>query len=158
MSERHPDATIQAILDRQDIHDLVVRYARALDTRNWDLLASCFVPDAVYQYPNGRSNSAAEVVQRCSNALTRLDATQHLLGNIEICLDGDTASTIVYFQAQHFLAGTPGGDTFIIAGTYRDRVVRTSQGWRIAQRDQDYTWMDGNRGVVARPESLSVPR
>lgn len=156
MSQRHPDPVVQAILDRNEVYDLVVRYARALDERNWELLESCFLPDAKYLYPNGSSGSAAEIVERCSNALTRLDASQHLLGNIEITVDGDTASTIVYFQAQHVKMGTPGGNTFIIAGSYRDRVVRTPGGWKIAQRDQAYAWMDGNPGVVARPESMSV--
>ena len=156
MTERHPDPVIQRLLDRNEVHDLVVRYARALDARDWDLLASCFVPEATYSYPNGGSSSRAEIVERCTRALTRLDASQHLLGNIEITVDGDSASTIVYFQAQHVLTGTPGGDCFIIAGSYRDTLRRTSDGWRITHRAQEYHWMDGNPGVVARPDSLSV--
>jgi 3-phenylpropionate/cinnamic acid dioxygenase small subunit len=156
VTERHPDPVIQGILDRNEIHDLVVRYARALDARDWALLESCFVPGASYSYPNGGSSSRAEIVERCTRALTRLDASQHLVGNIEITVDGDSASTIVYFQAQHVLKGTPGGDCFIIAGSYRDTLARTPEGWRITHRSQDYAWMDGNPGVVARPDSLSV--
>lgn len=152
VTDRHPDPVIQSIVDRHAIHDVIVRYARALDTRDWALLDRCFVPDARYTYPGGESNSAAEVIERCDRALTRLDASQHLLGNIEIELDGDTARTKTYFQAQHVITGTPGGDTFIIAGSYADTFSRTPEGWRIIHRHQEYAWMDGNPGVVARPK------
>jgi len=149
--DRHPDPVVQGILDRNAVYDLSVKYARALDTHDWDLLESLFLPDAVYTYPGGESNTSGAVIDRCANALTRLDASQHLLGNIEVEVDGDTASARTYFQAQHVKAGTPGGDNFIIAGTYVDRAVRTPDGWRIAHRTQTYTWRDGNPAVVIRP-------
>lgn len=152
MTDRHPDPAVQAILDRNAVYDVIVRYARALDTRDWALLERCFVPDARYTYPGGESNDAASVVARCDTALTRLDASQHLLGNIEIELDGDTAHTKTYFQAQHVKRGTEGGDHFIIAGSYSDTFSRTADGWRIIHRHQEYAWMDGNPGVVARPK------
>ena len=153
MAERHPDPVVQGILDRQAIYDLCVRYARALDTRDWALLEGLFLPDARYTFPGGESNTSRAVVDRCENALTRLDASQHLLGNIEVVVDGDRATTVVYFHAQHVKAGTPGGDLFVIAGSYCDVVVRTPSGWRIAHRTQTYTWRDGNPAVVMGPAS-----
>ena len=131
---------------------MIVRYARALDSRDWALLERCFVPDARYTFPGGESNDSASVVSRCSGALTRLDASQHLLGNIEIEVEGDTARTRTYFHAQHVKKGTEGGDCFVIAGSYQDTFVRTVDGWRINHRHQEYSWMDGNPGVVARPK------
>ncbi len=130
-----------------------MRYARALDTHDWALLERLFVADARYTFPGGESDTVSAIVDRCANALTRLDASQHMLGNIEVVVDGDTATTIVYFQAQHVKLGTPGGDLFIIAGTYCDVAVRTPDGWRIAHRTQTYTWRDGNPAVVMRPPS-----
>jgi SnoaL-like domain len=46
--------------------------------------------------------------------------------------------------------GRPGGDTYIIAGSYTDTLARTSGGWKIAERVQVYLWRDGNRAVVSR--------
>jgi len=65
-------------------------------------------------------------------------------------VDGDTARSVCYFQAQHVRAGAPGGETYIIAGSYADTLTRTAGGWRIAERVQAYIWRDGNRAVVAR--------
>ena len=68
----------------------------------------------------------------------------------DVQLDGDTARATSYFQAQHVRAGTPGGDTYIIAGSYSDTLARTPGGWKIAERVQVYLWREGNRAVVRR--------
>ena len=65
-------------------------------------------------------------------------------------VDGDTARSVCYFQAQHVRAGTAGGERYIIAGRYADTLARTADGWKITERIQAYLWRDGNRAVVAR--------
>lgn len=143
------DAAVQRLIDRQDIADLCSRYTFALDTRDWDLLASCFVSSPVFVHPGGRLQGFPEILARTSAALTPLTATQHLLGNVVVQVDDDTAASTCYFQAQHVRSGTIGGDTYVIAGSYRDLLVRTAEGWRIAERVQTYMWREGNRRVVA---------
>jgi uncharacterized protein (TIGR02246 family) len=141
---------LQRLVDRQEIADLCVRYTSALDTRDWQRLASCFTADPVFVHPGGRLEGFPAILARTSAALDPLDATQHLLGNVVVAVEGDTATATSYFQAQHVRAGTPGGDTYLIAGSYADTLVRTAEGWRIAERVQEYMWRDGNRAVVAR--------
>jgi 3-phenylpropionate/cinnamic acid dioxygenase small subunit len=138
------------LADRQEIAELCARYAAALDSRDWALLESCFTPSPVFVYPGGRLEGFAAIGRRTSAALTPLTATQHLLGTHVADVDGDTARSVCYFQAQHVRAGTPGGETYVIAGSYTDTLVRTAGGWKIAERVQAYTWRDGNRAVVAR--------
>ena len=88
MAERHPDPVVQGLLDHQEVYRLCVRYARALDTHDWALLERLFVADARYTFPGGESDTVSAIVDRCANALTRLDASQHMLGNIEVVVDG----------------------------------------------------------------------
>jgi uncharacterized protein (TIGR02246 family) len=142
--------SLQVLADRQEIADLVARYARALDQHDWDGLAACFLPDAQYRYPGGQLDGAEAIVERCRNALEPLTASQHLIGTVLTSVDGDEGTANSYFQAQHVRAGTAGGDIFAIGGAYDDRVVRTPEGWRIAEREQTYTWTDGNPKVVGR--------
>lgn len=142
--------TLQTLLDRQAIAELCVQYTFALDAKNWALLESCFAPDPVFVHPGGRLAGFDEILGRTSAALTPLDRTQHLLGNIDVEVDGDTGRASTYFHAQHVRAGTPGGDLYVIAGRYEDAVVRTDAGWRIRERVQSYLWRSGNRAVVAR--------
>ena len=144
---------LKALVDRQEIADLCVRYTYALDRRDWDGVRACFTDVPVFTHPGGRVDGGAGIVGRARGALDQLDASQHLLGNVLVELDDedeDAATSVCYFQAQHVRAGATGGNTYLIAGSYRDRLVRTSRGWRIAHRDQVYLWCDGNRGVVQR--------
>jgi len=144
------DDRLQTLVDRQEIADLCARYMTALDTKDYDGLRKCFVADAVFIHPGGRLEGFDAILARTSAALTPLDATQHLLGNLVVTVDGDRARSTCYFHAQHVRAGTPGGDTYIIAGQYADTLRRTDDGWRITERVQTYIWRDGNRAVVAR--------
>jgi 3-phenylpropionate/cinnamic acid dioxygenase small subunit len=144
------DADVQRLIDRQEIADLCVRYTYALDTKDWALFESCFTGTAVFVHPGGRLEGLEAIVDRSRGALTSLDASQHLLGNVVAEVDGDTARASSYFQAQHVRAGTPGGDTYIIAGSYTDTLARTASGWKITERVQAYLWRDGNRAVVKR--------
>ncbi len=140
----------QRLADQQEIADLCVRYTIALDTKDWALLESCFAPSPVFVHPGGRLEGFPAILERTKAALTPLTATQHLLGNIVVQVDGDTSRSRCYFQAQHVRAGTPGGETYIIAGRYADTLTRAARGWKITERVQTYIWRDGNRAVVAR--------
>ncbi len=141
---------VQRLTDQQEIADLCVRYTIALDTKDWALLAGCFAPSPVFVHPGGRLEGFPAILERTKGALTPLTATQHLLGNIVAQVDGDTARSMCYFQAQHVRVGTPGGETYVIAGRYADTLIRATDGWKIIERVQTYVWRDGNRAVVAR--------
>jgi 3-phenylpropionate/cinnamic acid dioxygenase small subunit len=143
-------AAMRRLADRQEIADLLARYTAALDTRDWGLLESCFAPEPVFVHPGGRLEGFPAILDRTRTALTPLTATQHLLGNIVAEVSGDTAQSVCYFQAQHVRVGTPGGETYIIAGRYADTLSRVAGGWKITERVQTYLWREGNRAVVAR--------
>ena len=59
---------------RMDIADLLSKYAQALDTRDWVLLASCFEQDAWADYGRlgGRQEGNAAIVAYCRTALEPL--------------------------------------------------------------------------------------
>jgi 3-phenylpropionate/cinnamic acid dioxygenase small subunit len=136
--------------DREQIHDLAVRYATALDNRNWELLRTCFLPDATGHYEGiGEVASYEEIERICRRALEPLDASQHILSNFVIDIHGDEADFTCYLHAQHVKTDAPGGPNFVIAGTYRDRHVKTSEGWRIARRELSTAWSEGNLQVIA---------
>jgi len=136
--------------DELEIRQLLARYANALDDRDWKRLASCFTPDATGDY--GRIAQLADyaaIEALCRRSLEPLDASQHLVGSVEVELSGDTARSRCALQAQHTRRGCEGGDHYTIGGTYRDELVRTSDGWRIRHRQLQVSWQDGNPRVVA---------
>jgi 3-phenylpropionate/cinnamic acid dioxygenase small subunit len=140
---------IEELLDHQAVVDVCVRYAAALDRRDWDLFRTCFTPDAGGDYAGIGVLEGYEDFERvCRGALEPLAASQHLLGNFEVTVAADEAGATCYFQAQHVKPWTAGGDNYIVAGTYTDRHVRTLHGWRIAHRRLEVTWTEGNPAVL----------
>jgi hypothetical protein len=56
--------TLAAIVDRLAIQDLLVRYCKAIDTKDWALLDTCFADDAHVDYssnPGGKVGPYREV-------------------------------------------------------------------------------------------------
>ena len=136
--------------DREDIIDIAVAYTWALDTKQLELLRDVFLPDVTAMLRGVECNGIDAVIERIGGSILRLDATQHLVGNHQVTVDGDTATHRCHLQSQHVKAGTPGGDNYIVGGYYDDRLVRTPAGWRIAHRTMQQTWTEGNRDVVKR--------
>ena len=141
--------TPEQIVDRQAIVDVCVSYALALDSRDWVRLRACFTEDAVADYSGLGINEGYQAIERtCRAALEPLTASQHLLGNHLVIVDGDRARSTCYFQAQHVREGLPDGTHHIVAGRYDDRFVRTAVGWRISHRTLSVMWTSGNPAVL----------
>src|SRR5205807_818612 len=87
------ELTPREISDRLRIHDLLVVYATAVDTRDWDRIRTVFAEDAVLDYsvfggPRGTVDQAVEWLEK---TLARVPMTQHLITNVLVHLDTDTA-------------------------------------------------------------------
>ena len=144
------DPKLRELLDKQAITELLNRYGSALDDHDWERLRSCFTPDAVADYdPNAPNFEGYEAIEGlCRSMLGPLDASQHLIGNHEIEVDGDTARSRCYIRAQHVLSSCEGGQFLEVAGYYRDELARGPDGWRIHRRQMVVTWREGNPRVL----------
>ena len=144
---------LQALVDRAEIADLLALYSTALDSRDWARLGEVFLPDAVCDYGSlGHPQGVAEIAALVRGTIGDLDATQHLIGNVVVAVNGDEATADCYLISQHIRRDAPGGDHYFLGGRYSDRVVRTPAGWRIAHRTLHRMWATGNREVVRRPD------
>ena len=76
------DGDLRDVIDRQAVSDLLVRYVLALDSHDWEAVAGCFAPDAVFLHPGGQVAGPGAIVSRARAALEPLDGSQHLLGSI----------------------------------------------------------------------------
>lgn len=138
-------AGVRRLLDEAEIRDVATDYALALDTRDWDRLKACFTDDCVVEYEaSGDHEGRDAVAVACRAALEPLSCSQHFLSNFRISVDGDAATSLCYFTAQHVRDGR----TYLVAGTYTDELTRTVQGWRIARRRLAHTWESGDADVL----------
>ena len=145
------DPALRRLLDERSIVDVCIRYATAIDDRDWERLRSCFLPDAVGIYHADRTlHGADEIVETIRTAVTPLSRTQHLVGTFVVDVRGDEATSACHLHAQHVRTDVQGGEKYVIAGRYADRFARTQDGWRIRERRLDRWWTAGNPAVTAR--------
>jgi hypothetical protein len=125
---------LQTLLDERAIYRQLCRFAEAMDRREWGWLDEVMLENAEGEYGLGRRTSRAEIVAEMRSFLDDCGPTQHLLANVIIDVDGDTATSRAYVADMHVGLGDKAHLTFRTLGDYHDRWVRTAAGWRIAER------------------------
>jgi SnoaL-like domain len=120
------NSALQRLIDEKAIVDVTIAYCWAIDNHQWDILRNdVFLPDATAGL-GSELTGVESIVSRINAALGKLDASQHMVSNHQISIDGDTATCRCYLQAQHIRKAADGGPNYIVAGIYADRFVRTS--------------------------------
>lgn len=138
---------LQYLIDRQEISDLLTRYAAAVDQKDWDAYRAIFTPDATIDYSavGGASGSLDEVVTFLAESMVLFSASQHLIANEEVSIDGDSATVrAMFFNPMQFAA--PEGETgafFTLGGWYNHELTRTADGWRSTRLVEEFSWSNG---------------
>ncbi|OHV74320.1 nuclear transport factor 2 family protein [Pseudofrankia sp. BMG5.36] len=127
-------AAIRQLLDKQAIHEAIMRYCRGVDRADPDLISSAYHPDAVDDH--GRQCYTGATVGRGIVDLARSwKVSAHHVTNQLITLHGDeTAGCETYFMASQIIE-TEGDERLLLAlGRYVDRFERREGEWKIAHR------------------------
>lgn len=134
------DPVIQELVDKAGIREVMMRYARGIDRRDMDLIASTFTPDAYAKYGARESQGRDNVVRNLRASITRYDRSTHSMGNQEIQIDGDTA--VVETYALDYLLYTIEGTQYQSTGglRYEDKMVRHDGGWLVQHRVLQIDW------------------
>jgi hypothetical protein len=138
---------VAAITDRFAIDELLNRFARAIDTQQFDLLDEVFTPDAAIDYTRAGGIAGPflpDAKAWITGTMTAFTVCQHLIVNRDVVLDGDAARVHSYLYNP---LGAPAADgtlqMYFVGGYYADDLVRTAAGWRIAARVAEIAWSDG---------------
>jgi hypothetical protein len=130
--------------EQQAIVDVLVRCAAAFDGRDWAVLDGIFTPDATAYGAVGRE----AVVATVRSFLGGCGPSQHLLGNHHVLVEDDIARSVCKARVIHVGAGDRAQLTYECFGNYRDDLVRTEGGWRIAKREFEVTIALGDIAVL----------
>jgi 3-phenylpropionate/cinnamic acid dioxygenase small subunit len=119
--------------DRQDIADVLLRYATGIDRRDWPLFRTTFTDDCELDYGEiGKWNGVDAVTKFMDESHAKAGHTMHRLTNQVITVDGDRAEARTYVDGLIMAADNDSGVNAV--GFYDDGLVRSADGWRIAKR------------------------
>ena len=142
--------------DREEITELVARYADGVNRNDIEAWSTIWSEDAIYSLmgrlkKKGRDAIIALYVQ----TMESVESMVQLVHNGTIELDGDSATGRWYFSEQQ---GLGEGKNFFVIGVYQDRYVRTSEGWKFAERHLDLLYREPRSdelGATAFPFPVS---
>jgi uncharacterized protein (TIGR02246 family) len=140
---RRAAVTLEELATIHAIEQLKYRYTRAIDTKNWELLADCFAEDATSWYDGGkRSRQGRDSIVAMLHELMPDDFVgSHIAVHPEITLTGPVTATGIWRMQDivHYLTDNPvfshsdikAGEELTGAGYYYDEYVLTADGWKI---------------------------
>jgi hypothetical protein len=152
--------TIDDLLLRAEITDVLTRYCRGIDRGDVELIRSAYHPDSTEDHGNfhGLSHDyAAHIVAKleASGALG-----QHDFLNMTIERDGDDAALVeTHFWCVNPYTDPDGErDTALLAGRYLDRFEKRDGLWAIAARRVILDWSRAHVGADDWFGAVDYPR
>jgi hypothetical protein len=136
-----PPKSVEELLNHHAVCQLAKIYGLGLDLRDYRLARSAFADDAVAIGRDGPEPIDASLPKTYAVAES-FHATQHLIANQYVQLDGDTAEVWSYGVAHHKVAPGETRDEVIAGVQYRDRCRRQGGGWLIVERQVVLQWLD----------------
>ena len=144
--------TVDDLLARQEIADVIYRYARGIDRLDFEEVRSCYHPDA-YDDHGAFKGTVDEFLGAAKAFLPKWTATQHFMGNMLIEIDGDMAKAETYAVAYHRLEDANGsGKDDVMGIRYVDRFEKRNEDWKISHRVVVTEWrrVDPLKGARGR--------
>ena len=134
--------SVEELLAREEIHDVLKRYVRAVDRADAELMVSCYHDDGVDDHGMFRGPAAEFAEFVCGERSKRYEATHHFIAPPNVRVSGDRAFVDTYCIAHQISAPDVAGQRFdyIVGVRYVDRFERRAGRWLIAHRTAVFDW------------------
>ncbi|NNE75027.1 MAG: nuclear transport factor 2 family protein [Acidimicrobiales bacterium] len=127
--------------DRFELSQLAIRYAAAVDDRDFDAVGTLFAADGELIVETGAARQGRDAIVAAMRGIERYDATFHHLGQIQHWLAEDSSVRgEVYCIAHHFTATDGGTADRVMYIRYSDTFIREDGRWCFARRALRSTW------------------
>jgi ketosteroid isomerase-like protein len=128
---------LEELIAKQAIHELVLKYCRAINRKDYAALASLYHDDAVDDHGGMFSGTAKAYIEWLPGILEGMKVTSHRVSNHLITVQGDYAEGEVVTVAYHL---THDDQEIIIGGRYLDKYCRTNGVWQFSHRKIVLDW------------------
>ena len=136
------DAALRQLVERQAIEEVLLRYASAIDYKDYATLRTLFCDDIRGQYGDVVVNGGDELLQWIDDMTVDKTWQHHLLSVYHIDLVSDTeAEALTYHTSHQISRDTPDRASRIIA-RYQDKLRKVDGQWKIADKVMEIGWTD----------------
>jgi SnoaL-like domain len=132
---------VQLLLDREEIHDLAMRYADGVDRRDMEQVRSCFAADVeVVGWGGGFPDRDAMITYISGVAI--FHTTMHMFGNQYIAVDGERGHVDTYAMLTHHRDDPTGvtREMNVSGALYVEDLARRDGRWVITRRGGEPMW------------------
>lgn len=145
---------------RQAVRDAVTRVAHSIDFRRWDALRALYAERVTTDYTSLFGGDPQEqpgdaLIDGWRRMLSPLDATQHLLGPVDVRLQADAATAECHVRGYHFKTGAAGGDEWMVAGQWVIELMDRAGVWQITGMTLRTLYQTGNRDLLRQAAELA---
>jgi hypothetical protein len=133
-------AQLDSLAAAEGIRQCLYRLNRGIDRLDRDLLASAFHPDAQVHYGPIHDGPAAGFVEAALTFQRTQRESQHLLGNIAVTVEGDTAVAESYEVSRHVHDEQGVPVELVIGARCLDRLAHRDGTWAITDRVKVVDW------------------
>lgn len=140
------------LLDIVALRDLVMRYCRGIDRRDFTLVRGLYHDDAIDDHGTMFSGGPDEFVAWLPSAMAPWELTRHEVQNTVFAIDGDRAEGEIMVRAWH-RSRPPKRREFIVDGRYLDRYERRGGEWKFLHRSLVF-----DHGIVRAVDDESLAR
>ena len=155
-----------SLQDEAAIRRLMDLYGSGVDERAWDSWARIFDDPLETDFSQMNAAIAPATLSRDRHVagaravIGQFEATQHMITNIQVTLDGDRAHARAVMRAEHWIGGIRGNSRYTMFGVYENGFRRTPGGWVISRLTLRLSREEGNLDVwseaVRRAQAASA--
>lgn len=155
MTEAERNKKLDMLLAKEEIKDLVLSYCRAIDRKDFELLATLYHPGAGDEHGCNPSGTAQEFFDILPGMMEVSEVLQHNITNHLVKVDGDYAEGEAYLVAHTLVDMDEHRYAFLMGARYLDRYQRIDGVWKFNHRRVVADWVQ--HYGVAPSELASAP-
>jgi len=138
------DARLQALIDKQEITDLVYAYCNASDRHDHQKLRALYHPDATDDHGGFFKGLASDFIDKLPEIQAPMEILHHNVTNLNIVLDGDYAEGEIYVLVFHRISTDSEPIDLLIGGRYFDRYEKRDGVWKFSAKAVVADWATVN--------------
>lgn len=134
------EARLELMLARDELHQLVTAYCRAVDRADYGALRNLYHPDATDSHGSFSTGGVEPFITQLQAAEPYVLVSQHNITTTNFVIEGETGRGEIYCLVFHTFVGPKNDIDVIIGGRYLDEYTKHDGRWKFRERTIVADW------------------